>query len=239
MRIVGTNLPEDTWFNPVAVATTGTNISLNAGSQTIDGVVVGQYNSGDPRVQRVLVKDQTNTVNNGVYDATADIAWQRSKDANDVTQWGQGIQVFVNGGTTNAGAVYQVATVGTNGQIIPTRTAITFALESSPAAANKVQKPASAANVTILPNWRETGIDTRTTAVTAALPTIAAWIAANGGAILTIIDLYGNALANPITPSSADGFQWGGVTPLIESNFGILRLRPDTDLSKWLVYQAA
>jgi hypothetical protein len=239
MRPLGTALPEDPWFNPVAVATTGSNISLVAGAQTIDGTLVGQFNSGDPRVQRVLVKDQTSAINNGIYDATADIAWVRSKDANDITQWAQGVQVFVNGGANNAGAIYQVTTAGTNGQIIPTKTAINFSLAVTPTSSTKVQKPASAATVTILASWRDTGIDTRTTAVTAPLPTISAWVAANGGALLTLIDLYGNAATNPITPSSSDGFQWGGVVPLIESNFGILRLRPDTDLGKWLVYQVA
>lgn len=243
MRIVGTNLPEDAWINPVAAATTGSNIALVAGQQTIDGVVVGQYNSGDPRVQRVLVKDQTSAVNNGIYDATADIAWVRSKDANDVTQWAQGVQVFVNGGTTNAGAVYQVTTVGTNGQIIPTKTAINFALSVSPSSSSAIQKPASAATVTIPASWRDTAIDTRSTAVTANLPSIATWVTANGGgALLTLIDYYGNGASNNVTPvpSGTDIFQWGGVTPKIESNFGILRLRPDASASPaaWLVYQA-
>src|SRR5690606_26637671 len=56
----------------VRVATTG-NISLS-GLQTIDGVVLG---AGD----RVLVKNQSNAAQNGIYVAVSG-AWARSEDAN-------------------------------------------------------------------------------------------------------------------------------------------------------------
>jgi hypothetical protein len=243
MRIVGTNLPEDAWINPVAVATTGSNISLVAGQQTIDGVLVGQYNSGDPRVQRVLVKDQTSAVNNGIYNATADIAWSRALDANDKTQWALGVQLVVTGGTINGGAAFRCTSAGTNNQIIPGTTPLTFTSSYAlPATAQALQKPASAATITISANWLEVGIDTRSTAVTVNLPSIATWAAANPfGLPLSILDYYGNAATNNITPvpNGTDAFQWGGVTPLIESNFGILRLRPDVAAGKWMVIQAS
>ena len=60
------------WKQPVLCATT-TNITLS-GLQAIDGVTVA---AGD----RVLVKDQTNTVNNGVYVVDTG-AWTRDYDFN-------------------------------------------------------------------------------------------------------------------------------------------------------------
>lgn len=125
MRIVGTTLPEDAWLNPVAVATTGSNIALS-GQKVVDGVTVGQFAAGDPRVQRVLVKDQSDATTNGVYNA-CQTAWTRALDANDNTQWAQGVQVIVNGGTTYAGAVFRCTSAGTNGQILVGRTVLTFA----------------------------------------------------------------------------------------------------------------
>lgn len=243
MRIVGTNLPEDAWINPVAVASTGSNLSLAAGQQTIDGVVVGQYTSGDPRVQRVLAKDQTSAVNNGIYNATSDIPWARALDANDKTQWAQGVQILVTSGTINGGAAFRCTSAGTNNQIIPGTTPLTFVgAYGLPATAQAIQKPASAATINISSNWVEVGIDTRSTAVTVNLPSIATWAANNPfGLPLSILDYYGNASANNITPmpNGTDGFQWGGVTPLVESNFGILRLRPDVAAAKWMVIQAS
>jgi hypothetical protein len=252
MRIVGTNLPEDAWFSPVAVATTGANISLAAGSQTIDGVLVGQYNSGDPRVQRVLVKDQADQTTNGIYNATADIPWARAKDANDNTQWAQGVQVLVTQGATMAGAFFRVTSAGTNGQIVVGKTQLTFAqfslsnlggqITQTQLPGVSIRKPASAATIAVNASDIEVGIDTRSTAVTVNLPAVAAWVAANPfGLTLSILDYYGNAAANNITPSPAGGdtFNWGGVTPKILGNFGILRLRPDAAANAWMIYSAS
>lgn len=136
MRILGTNLPEDAWFNPVAVATTGSNILLS-GQQTIDGVVVGQYAAGDPRNVRALVKDQTSAIANGLYDTNSG-TWTRCLDANDKTQWGLGVQVLVTGGTANGGIAYRCTTTPTNGQIIPGTSALTFAV-SFFASANEME----------------------------------------------------------------------------------------------------
>lgn len=82
--------------NPVKCATTA-NITLS-GTQTIDGVSVI---AGD----RVLVKDQTDAEDNGIYVVSAS-AWSRSTDANDdgsdananndVTV---GMSMYIEGGT--------------------------------------------------------------------------------------------------------------------------------------------
>lgn len=85
-----------------------------------------------------------------------------------------------------------------------------------------------AATVTILDSDTEVGIDTRVHAVTANLPSSVAWASANQtGLELTLFDYYGNAAANNITPvlNGTDVFI-GGLTPLVLSNFGLLKLRP-------------
>lgn len=101
-----------------------------------------------------------------------------------------------------------------------------------------IRKPPSAATVAIVSSDIEVGIDTRTTAVTANLPSAVAWAAANPtGLDLTLVDYYGNAGTNNITPSpfAGDSIDWGGITPTINANFGNLRLRPDTARPGWYV----
>jgi hypothetical protein len=96
------------------VAATTTNITLS-GTQTIDGVAVI---AGD----RVLVKDQTTTANNGIYLCAAG-SWTRTTDADAWTEL-VAAYTFVEGGTTNGnnGYICTVAAGGTLGS-----TAITFA----------------------------------------------------------------------------------------------------------------
>lgn len=84
---------------PVRVATT-TNITLS-GLQTIDGVTVA---AGD----RVLVKDQNTTTENGIYDA-ASTAWTRSKDFDGNRDATDGTLVAVRAGTANADKVYRLS----------------------------------------------------------------------------------------------------------------------------------
>lgn len=98
---------------PCRVATTA-NIALS-GEQTIDGVAVVD---GD----RVLVKDQNDTTENGIYDASTG-TWTRALDFDGVNDVKNGTLVYVAAGTANADLVYR--TTGTD-PITPGTSAITF-----------------------------------------------------------------------------------------------------------------
>src|SRR5574343_701339 len=98
---------------PCRVATTA-NITLS-GEQTIDGVAVVAND-------RVLVKNQTSGVDNGIYVASTS-GWSRDLDfdgSNDVVT---GTLVYVTAGTANANTAWQISTTGT---ILPGTTTITF-----------------------------------------------------------------------------------------------------------------
>lgn len=86
---------------PVRLATTG-NISLS-GLKAIDGVMTA---IGD----RVLVKDQTDKKQNGIYTASAGV-WFRASDARDSRAITEGVTVHVQEGTTNNGRAYRFNTV--------------------------------------------------------------------------------------------------------------------------------
>jgi hypothetical protein len=76
----------------VKAASAGSNLTLS-GTQTVDGVALIASD-------RILVKDQTTTANNGLYVVAAG-AWAR---ATDMDTWAEvpGSFVFVEQGTTNA-----------------------------------------------------------------------------------------------------------------------------------------
>jgi phage-related tail fiber protein len=76
------------------VATTGTNITLS-GLQTIDGVSLVAGN-------RVLVKDQTNAPENGIYVVSSG-AWNRATDADTNEKVASGMYTFISEGTANHG----------------------------------------------------------------------------------------------------------------------------------------
>ena len=77
---------------PCKVATTE-NIILS-GAQTIAGVTLAA--DADPR-QRVLVKDQTDAIENGIYDVNSR-AWTRSPDFDGDRDVVDGTKVLVNSG---------------------------------------------------------------------------------------------------------------------------------------------
>lgn len=101
---------------PVACATTA-NITLS-GEQTIDGVSTSS--------SRVLVKNQTSGVDNGIY--TSDTgAWTRTLDFDGTNDAVQGTLVYVNSGNANGSQVFSLTTASPS---IGT-TALTFSLVST------------------------------------------------------------------------------------------------------------
>jgi hypothetical protein len=94
--------------NSVLVATTA-NINLTAGTPvgSIDGVSLAY-----PSTTRVLVKNQTNAAQNGIYDlvqGSTGNTWTRSDDALELTA---GTFVFVEQGTENGDHGYVISTDG-------------------------------------------------------------------------------------------------------------------------------
>jgi hypothetical protein len=87
------------------VATTA-NIVLS-GAQVIDGISVG---AGD----RVLAKDQSNAVENGIYVAAAG-AWGRASDADNTpsSEVSTGMYTFIEAGTLNNNSGWTLLTSGT------------------------------------------------------------------------------------------------------------------------------
>lgn len=96
-------------------AATTNNLVMFTGLQTIDGVALA---AGD----RVLVKNQTNAYDNGIYTAASGL-WARAEDANISAEVTSGMFVFVEEGTTNAGRGYVLTT---NNPISLGFTALTF-----------------------------------------------------------------------------------------------------------------
>ncbi len=84
---------------PCLVATTGSNITL-AGAQTIDGTIVGNAS------ERVLVKDQNNKAQNGIYVASTG-NWVLAADFANNNNVAFGTLVLVAGGNTNAGLLFE------------------------------------------------------------------------------------------------------------------------------------
>jgi hypothetical protein len=125
--VAGDPNPGLAWKAPARVATTGSNIVLS-GLQTVDGVSLAAGN-------RVLVKDQTDQTTNGLYNASTG-AWTRTVDADNSSQWGQGLQILVALGTTNAGRTYAVSTAD---PITVGTTAIVFGTASEPTGGSKGQ----------------------------------------------------------------------------------------------------
>lgn len=99
--------------SPVLVATTANGVLATAydNGQTVDGV---SLSTGD----RILLKDQTDPIENGVYIVQAAGAPVRAADLTTSDQFALGTRVSVQAGTANAGNTYYTstlpATVGTN-----------------------------------------------------------------------------------------------------------------------------
>jgi phage-related tail fiber protein len=253
--ILGNTVISSGSFPPARAATTGANITLS-GLQTVDGITLV---AGD----RVLVKDQTDATTNGIYAATTG-PWTRTTDAQSNTQFFSGMAVTVALGAVNGGQTFLCTTtddpvvVGTSlitfasqeavetGQVSATSTtSVTIDTTISAAGGSPllsigtIRMPAAAATIAIFATDTEVGIDTTSTAVTATLPSATAWASVNqNGLELALVDIRGNAAAHNITPqlNGADTFFYGGVTPKINVNFGLLKLRPaGSPVSGWYV----
>lgn len=102
---------------PCAAATVGANITLS-GLFTLDGVALLEN-------MRVLVKDQTDKTQNGIYQASSG-AWARPNDANGNESFIQGTQVLVSAGTLNSFQTYCVTTAAVVDPIVVGTTEINF-----------------------------------------------------------------------------------------------------------------
>lgn len=98
----------------VLVATTA-NIVLS-GIQTVDGVLL----TADARI---LVKDQAQAKDNGIYVVPAAGAWKRAQDADASVEVTPGLFVTVEKGTANGDSVWQLVT---DAPIVLGTTALTF-----------------------------------------------------------------------------------------------------------------
>jgi len=117
----------------VLVATT-VNIVLS-GIQTVDGEVL-------PAGARVLVKDQTQAKENGIYLVPASGAWKRAQDADSNIEVTPGLFVSVEKGEANGDSVWQLVT---DAPIVLGTTALVF----QPIAGSTAVSAGSYSNVTI------------------------------------------------------------------------------------------
>ena len=169
---------------PVRAASTAA-LTLSA-EQTVDGVALV---SGD----RVLVKDQASSVDNGVYVVDTG-SWERSKDSDGSYDFVQGSFVFVYGGTQNGSKCYQQTTaapvVGTDSLVF------TQALFSSLSGASFLQAGTGAVSRTAQDKMRDivsifdfmttaqiADVQAGTASVDLHTPYAAAVLAARGGNI--------------------------------------------------------
>ena len=150
---------------PCKVATTA-NITLS-GAQTIDGVALTADET--PR-QRVLVKDQTDDTENGIYDVNSG-AWTRSPDFDGDRDAVTGTQVVISEGTVSAGYTYRLTS--TNPVSIGTDS-LTFVTSASTALAAQAAAEAAQAAAELAETNAETAETNAETAETNAAASAAA-----------------------------------------------------------------
>lgn len=108
----------------VRVSTTGSNITLTGGAPNVlDGVNLA-LNDG------ILVKDQANTAENGIYRVTtlgtgSNGTWTRRSDFNDYRQITPGSMLFTEDGTINGNTFYYIR--GGIGNVVVDTTGLSFA----------------------------------------------------------------------------------------------------------------
>lgn len=93
------------WKQSVRVATTtaGTLATSFAAGQSVDGVVLG---TGD----RILVKNQANGAENGIYTVNATGTPTRAADADTSADMTAGVTVFISEGTTQGNSAWSITT---------------------------------------------------------------------------------------------------------------------------------
>ncbi|WP_265532312.1 phage tail protein [Pseudomonas saponiphila] len=91
-------------FKHSALVATTANIALS-GIQTIDGVLL-------PADARVLVKNQAQAKDNGLYVVSSTGVWKRAQDADTSLEVTPGLFVSIETGTVNGDSVWQLVTDG-------------------------------------------------------------------------------------------------------------------------------
>ncbi|UVL73874.1 phage tail-collar fiber domain-containing protein [Pseudomonas protegens] len=102
-------------FKHSALVATTANIALS-GLLTIDGVLL-------PADARVLVKNQTQAKDNGLYVVSSTGVWKRATDADSSLEVTPGLFVSIEKGTVNGDSVWQLVT---DGPIVLGTTALVF-----------------------------------------------------------------------------------------------------------------
>jgi hypothetical protein len=107
IKAIETELMQVGYKRSVRAATTqdGALATAYANGQTIDGIVL---TTGD----RILIKDQTNGADNGIYTINASGAPTRATDANSANHMVAGLMVYVREGTINAKGTWKLTTTG-------------------------------------------------------------------------------------------------------------------------------
>jgi hypothetical protein len=90
----------------VVVASTA-NLASLSGTQTVDGVSVGSASPIFPIADRVLLKDQTDKTQNGIWIAQSAVAWVRASDLTGQADFTPGFLVKATQGTVNAGTIWE------------------------------------------------------------------------------------------------------------------------------------
>jgi hypothetical protein len=186
---------------PVVCATTGSNIVLS-GVQPVDGITVGNNN------ERVLVKDNTDTTTNGLYNAGPG-DWTRCVDFDGARDAVTGTLIVVNpGGAVNGGTQWLLST--TDNPIVFGTSHITFALPpwqatataaAAAAAASQAAAAASAATAGTNASGAANSATSAAASATAAAAAAAAFLAglnynAFGVSAATTVALPANTYAN-------------------------------------------